>query len=880
MAVTDVADGKAGTFTFGPAMESTGAPSPDRAASASVQDGERRCPMALRTRVGQVAVLLAAAALGSVGPAPAADVGSVRVGPNIRVGDDSNPLRSDDVPALAADPADPNHIVEVNEDFLAGRCRFRVTFNGGRTWDGGELAAPADFPQTACSRFEGGDYAHVDGSVLFGSGQNVYTTFSWNRPGETDATLVAHSADGGRSFAKAVVAINGVPGADSSGNEGYTRPKVAVQPRTQGDRVVVASWLITLTGTSEPQQRRATVAVSDDGGGTWTAPVNASLPEQKARELSQPVIGPDGTIYVAWRTLDPAPAPNFLIVAKSTDRGATWSQVQAGPATGLRGSDPKLAIDLKSSALVLAYWNTPTGGDSDVFVRRSTDGDATWSAEVRVNDDTVGNGVVQRLPQVSVAPDGRVDVAWHDRRLSYKYPTTNTTAPISELTGARLEDYYYAYSTDGGKTFSPNHRLTDRSIDLDTGLDRRVTGGFYWAALAPLGSERLMVAWGDSRFGNTLTDTTDILTTTVEVRADASLPATELPRAGPIGQSVILSQLAYPGGTESIGVPTGSARATMAVAGTKVVIVNQDDAPAAIAGSVLARANNGPLLLSEAKGLSKDVKEEINRLHPAGAYVVGRVGTLTATVMDELAKAGVPGDKIVRIDADGPDLARQVAQAMDIRSDADKSARAPAFDGAVVVNPATDEAATATGLAAALRLPILFADQAGVPTATVDALGALGIQKTILVGGTSSVADAVMAKLPSPTRLSGTTAATMSEAVVKEARTRGRPTNIVYFAGADRPVEAAALGAAVARLGGVMALVPGNNAGVSAARNAVARLDLAPPADRVVVLDQSSPKANTAVIVLEIVVGLVGLGLLVAAARRRRDRATPATPAG
>lgn len=101
----------------------------------------------------------------------------------------------------------------------------------------------------------------------------------------------------------------------------------------------------------------------------------------------------------------------------------------------------------------------------------------------------------------------------------------------------------------------------------------------------------------------------------------------------------------------------------------------------------------------------------------------------------------------------------------------------------------------------------------------------------------------------------------------------------MYFAGADKPVEAA-LGAAVPRLGGVMALVPGNNAGVSAARSAVALLDLAPPADRVVVLDQSSPKANTAVIVLEIVVGLVGLGLLVAAARRRRDRATPATPAG
>lgn len=531
----------------------------------------------VRTRVGAALLLLASSVLLSSPPPALGQAGSVRVTPNARLGVDPNPVRGHDVPALAADPADVNHIVEVDEDFVAKRCTFRVTFDGGRTWAGGDLAAPADFPQPACSRFDGGDYAHVDGSVAFGSGQNVYTTFSWNRPGQTDATLVARSTDGGRSFGPAVVAIDGQPTMDTSGNEGFIRPKLAVQARAQGDRVAVASWLITLTGTAEPQARKATTAVSSDGGVTWSAPVNANPPEQRVRELSQPAFGPDGAIYVAWRTIDPAPAQNFLFVGKSVDGGTTWSAVQAGPATGTRGSDPKLAMDPRSSTLYLAYWNTPASGDSDVFVRRSTDAGATWSAEVRVNDDPANNGVVQRLPQISVAPDGRVDVVWHDRRNAYKYPSTNTTSPVAELAGARLEDYYYAYSSDGGKTFSANRRLTDRSIDLDTGLDRRVTGGFYWAAMAPLADNRLVVGWGGSRFGNALTDANDIVTATVSVGAAGPVPVSPLAKLRPPAQSVALSQLAYPGGGESISMPTGTGRSTMAVAGTRVVIVNQGD---------------------------------------------------------------------------------------------------------------------------------------------------------------------------------------------------------------------------------------------------------------------------------------------------------------
>ncbi len=79
------------------------------------------------------------------------------------------------------------------------------------------------------------------------------------------------------------------------------------------------------------------------------------------------------------------------------------------------------------------------GDPRDIMFARSVDGGATWSAPIRVNDDPPG--AWQWFETMSVAPNGRIDVVWNDTR-------TSGEANLSEL--------HYAYSTDGGVTFSPN----------------------------------------------------------------------------------------------------------------------------------------------------------------------------------------------------------------------------------------------------------------------------------------------------------------------------------------------------------------------------------------------------------------------------------------
>lgn len=81
----------------------------------------------------------------------------------------------------------------------------------------------------------------------------------------------------------------------------------------------------------------------------------------------------------------------------------------------------------------------------DVMFTRSTDEGQTWDTPVRVNDDP-GNNAYQWFGTMSVAPDGRIDVVWLDTR---------------DNPGSVNSALYYAYSQDGGETWSVNEKLSE-----------------------------------------------------------------------------------------------------------------------------------------------------------------------------------------------------------------------------------------------------------------------------------------------------------------------------------------------------------------------------------------------------------------------------------
>jgi putative cell wall-binding protein len=826
-------------------------------------------PTAAPTAAGATAL----PAAGAAGPSAAAAAAAPgRVSPNTRVGaDEKNPFRELDIPDIAVDPNNARHLVLLDENFVTGQCEVRDSLDGGSTWDSTNLRPPAGFVSPPCVEFDSSGYPHVNAGIAFGSNNQVYAVFTsttgprevftapTKNKGQADSTLIAKSSDGGKTFGVATIAVPAPAGPQPY----YVRPTIGVEARPAGDRVVVVAWgvLVTKGGPADGMgQRNMVTTVSNDGGATWSAPVAVSPPGELTREPSPPVFGADGTIYLAFRNRDHDPGPDPEIVAKSTDGGATWVQNQAGIVSGDGQGDggglQELAIDPSSGALYLVYQALEPYGDLDIYFQKSTDGAATWSTPLRVNDDPTGNGANQNLPHIAVAPNGRIDVVWMDNRNGYVAPAT--LSPGGEL------DVYYASSTNGGASFSANRRINDRIINTDMGISSE-DGSYAWfgPVVASTNNEAYF-AWSDPREGSVNTGTNDIYMATLHLGTD--LPAVVTTLAGTNAQalSTTLSEKVWPAGAESIGEPKVV---------SQVVVAGEDDPASVIAGAVLARASYGSELVTPSGALPKAIKDEILRFQPAGIYVVGDEQHVSAHVLDQL-KAVV--GNVTRLS--GPDPASTavaVAKAMDLRAAKDKTAGKPAFTGAVVVNPSTAEAATAVAFAAEARLPILFTGKDTVPDVTTAALRSLNVSSVFVVGDSGSVSDAALSALPNAKRLGGTDPQSTSLAVTGEAHTRGTATNVVYVAPAADPVQVALMGSAVARRGGLL-LVRAHPT-TADVNQALGGLHL--QADEIFVAAVGS-KTRTpwAIIIVSIVLGLIGLVLLGLAAKRRRGAVRAEAP--
>ena len=199
---------------------------------------------------------------------------------------------------------------------------------------------------------------------------------------------------------------------------------------------------------------------STDGGLTWGEQKLISNIGGNATAGFQSVhgsylaTGPNGEVYVVWWS------PAGLMFDKSTNGGATWLatdiNVTGFPVqwiTNIQGiqtgvSFPVVACDRSNgpnNGNIYVNWSDKRSGtnDADIWLAKSTDGGATWSAPKRVNDD--GPGKHQFFNYITVDQvTGKIYIIFYDRR---NYSDVKT-------------DVYLAVSDDGGETFI-NHRISD-----------------------------------------------------------------------------------------------------------------------------------------------------------------------------------------------------------------------------------------------------------------------------------------------------------------------------------------------------------------------------------------------------------------------------------
>jgi hypothetical protein len=129
-------------------------------------------------------------------------------------------------------------------------------------------------------------------------------------------------------------------------------------------------------------------------------------------------------------------------------------------------------------------------------VRHSDDVGKTWSAPVRVNDDTGHNS--QFNPKIALDPTtGNVAVSWYDCRNDNGQGAPGPGIPPGDTNGIPNDDaqFWGAVSTDGGLTFSKNVQIsagTSNSHDANNVIDFGDYSGlaFFNGAFFP--------AWADN----------------------------------------------------------------------------------------------------------------------------------------------------------------------------------------------------------------------------------------------------------------------------------------------------------------------------------------------------------------------------------------------
>ncbi|MCE5203443.1 MAG: cell wall-binding repeat-containing protein [Actinomycetia bacterium] len=242
-------------------------------------------------------------------------------------------------------------------------------------------------------------------------------------------------------------------------------------------------------------------------------------------------------------------------------------------------------------------------------------------------------------------------------------------------------------------------------------------------------------------------------------------------------------------GTDRYATAVALSKRTFSSTAPAVVIASGEQFADALAGSSLAGATKGALLLTAADRLPSPVASELGRLKPSAVYVLGGTGAVSAEVT-EAVRAAVPTATVERIEGvDRYDTARKVA---------DKTRKLMSPQGVIVVSGQMwPDAASASSLAYAKAWPIILTKQATLPPSAADYLGAAKPSTVVIAGGTAAVGSPVETAVETitgvqSTRIAGSDRYATSAALARYAGTQGFTFTEVYIATGESYADALA----------------------------------------------------------------------------------------
>lgn len=417
-----------------------------------------------------------------------------RLGRNLPVNagaPDEADISANNSPTLVRNPRNSGNVVVANRiDTPRFGCALHVSFDGGARWS--QTPIPAPPRERAC-------YAP---DVTFAADGTLHLSFVTlrGRANAPNAVWTVTSDDGGRTISKPKKALG----------------KLAFQVRLAADparpRRLYMTWLqasevglFKFTETGNPIQ----VSRSDDAGATWSEPQRVSSPSRPRVVAPSPAVGAAGELLLLYLDLGedlldysgahrgkggpPYQGPWQIVLAKSRDGGDSWSEstveeslVPSERFIVFTPPFPSLAVD-RDSGRMYAGFHDERLGDQDVWVWSGDKDGRTWSEPKRVNDNRRGDKTSQSLPKLAIAPDGRLDVLYYDRRSDRRNVMTEVSLQSSH---------------DEGESFSQRIPVSDKrfSSRIGYGSERGLPDLGSRSGLISTDS-RAFAVWTDTRGG-------------------------------------------------------------------------------------------------------------------------------------------------------------------------------------------------------------------------------------------------------------------------------------------------------------------------------------------------------------------------------------------
>lgn len=363
------------------------------------------------------------------------------------------------------------HATQVEPDTFAFGSTIVSVFQNGRTFGGGAVAI--------------GFSTSLDAGATWRTGLLPGVSDSSPRPGPSERAsdpVVAYDA-AHRVWLAATLGIS------ERTNSYYLYVNRSADGLTWNDAVAAVTgptgdldkeWITCDNGTASPfggncylsylhvRSREIRTTTTTDGGLTWGQPVANSPVPANGVDFNgpQPMVLPSGRLVVVYTAFAGANsgARSDIQATRSTDGGASFSApVRVAP---LSTADiPAMRTFALASAEVdgagrayIVWEGCPGGGEctaSRIVMSTSVDG-VTWTPAQAVT--TGGQAVDHFLPGIGANPvgTGRLALVYHS--------IPDDCANVPTCPGI---DVFHTTSTDGGRTWSRQQRLTAEPIELD-----------------------------------------------------------------------------------------------------------------------------------------------------------------------------------------------------------------------------------------------------------------------------------------------------------------------------------------------------------------------------------------------------------------------------